>query len=128
VIPTFMTAKAKLKDQIDTNINVFALVLWDPLPKRRDPSKNWCMLLAVASTRYSLVEGERIVRFVLTTQLHAFGGLARALFEEHPVEMTARAQRYGTKHTASHLVARDNLWVSGPDYQLTVGLVSLMWA
>ena len=27
------------------------------------------MLLNVASTRYSLVKGERIVRFVLTTQL-----------------------------------------------------------
>ena len=93
----------------------FALVLWDPLTKRKDPSKNWCMLLIVASTRYSLVKGERIVRFVLTTQLHAFAWLARALFQEHPAEMTARAQRYGTKQTASHLLGRD--------YKLTLGLV-----
>ena len=28
------------------------------------------MLLFAAHTRYSLVKGERIVRFVLTTQLH----------------------------------------------------------
>jgi hypothetical protein len=29
------------------------------------------MLLIVANTRYSLVKGERIVRCVITTQLHA---------------------------------------------------------
>jgi hypothetical protein len=104
-----------MNDQIETNINFLALALWDPLTKRRDPSKNWCMLLVVASTRYSLVKGERIVRFVLTTQLHALEWLARAQFQEHPAEMANRAQRYGTKRTASHLVGRD--------YKLTFGLV-----
>jgi hypothetical protein len=41
--------------------------------------------------------------------------LARAQFQEHPAEMANRAQRYGTKRTASHLVGRD--------YKLTFGLV-----
>jgi len=63
--------------------NVFHFGLWGTLKQRMDPSKNWCMLLmllCVASTRYSLVKGERIVRFVLTTQLHALQMLARVLF------------------------------------------------
>ena len=38
-------------------------------PPRRIPSKIRRMLLVAASTRYSLVKGERIVRFVLTAQL-----------------------------------------------------------
>ena len=33
-------------------------------------SKNWCMPFWAVSTRYSLVKGERIVRFVLTAWLH----------------------------------------------------------
>jgi hypothetical protein len=37
--------------------------------KGRNPSKNRRMPLDVASTRYSLVKGERIVRFVLTARL-----------------------------------------------------------
>jgi hypothetical protein len=36
---------------------------------RRDPSKNSRMPLFAARTRYSLVKGERIVRFVLTAWL-----------------------------------------------------------
>jgi hypothetical protein len=47
---------------------------------RRDPSKNWRMPLFAASTRYSLVKGERIVRSVLTAWLRdllskSLGGL-----------------------------------------------------
>jgi hypothetical protein len=35
-----------------------------------NPSKNWCMPLGAASTRYSLVKGERIVRSVPTAWLY----------------------------------------------------------
>jgi hypothetical protein len=42
-----------------------------PSQKEKTPSKNKRMLLCMAHTRYSLVKGERIVRFVRTTQLRA---------------------------------------------------------
>ncbi len=38
----------------------------------REPSKNWRTPLYAASTRYSLVKGERIVRTVLTARLRGF--------------------------------------------------------
>jgi len=37
--------------------------------KRRAATKNWDMPLFVPCARYSLVKGERIVRFVLSTRL-----------------------------------------------------------
>ena len=40
--------------------------------QRMVPSKNRRMLLLAASTRYSLVKGERIVRSVLTAQLRGY--------------------------------------------------------
>ena len=43
-----------------------------PSPKEDGPYKNYGMMIIMACTRYSLVKGERIVRFVLTTQLSAF--------------------------------------------------------
>ena len=41
-------------------------------PQGKEPSKNKRMPLIAARTRYSLVKGERIVRFVLTARLRAF--------------------------------------------------------
>ena len=38
--------------------------------RRSNSSKNRCMPFSIESTRYSLVKGERIVRFVLSTWLH----------------------------------------------------------
>jgi len=42
------------------------------------------MPLSVESTRYSLVKGERIVRFVLTTWLREFLGKERAFIYTTP--------------------------------------------
>jgi len=42
------------------------------LTMKQGPSKKRRMPLGVESTRYSLVKGERIVRFVLTTWLRDF--------------------------------------------------------
>jgi hypothetical protein len=50
------------------------LILLGLSQKEKAPSKNKRMLLFVARTRYSLVKGERIVRFVLTTQLRTLSG------------------------------------------------------
>jgi hypothetical protein len=62
-------------------------------PQREEmPSKNKRMLLSAASTRYSLVKGERIVRYVLTAQL-------RELQQPHPtlLNSSAPATAYLTK-------------------------------
>ena len=44
------------------------MICWG-IPQGTAPSKIGVCCLKVASIRYSLVKGERIVRFVLTTQL-----------------------------------------------------------
>ncbi|KAF7803805.1 Mitochondrial chaperone BCS1 [Senna tora] len=49
------------------------------LPKRKSHSKNRRMPLLAASTRYSLVKGERIVRSVLTARLRACKSISRGL-------------------------------------------------
>jgi hypothetical protein len=78
--------------------NIFYSILWSPLTKRT-PSKNGCMLLIVASTRYSLVKGERIVRFVLTTQLHALTNKLGHCFKEPWWSGISVAQQYGINQT-----------------------------
>ena len=47
---------------------------------KRIPSKNRRMPVSAASTRYSLVKGERIVRFVLTARLRAYEETTRYHF------------------------------------------------
>jgi len=43
---------------------------------KRQPSKNRRMPLGTTSTRYSLVKGERIVRYVLIARLREFSSRA----------------------------------------------------
>ena len=58
------------------------LVLWGLDSIEINTSKNWCMPFWAASTRYSLVKGERIVRFVLTAWLHMLFLLVIATYKQ----------------------------------------------
>ena len=56
-------------------IKIGNLLRWfdrEPIHLWNGSSKNKCMPIWMGSTRYSLVKGERIVRFVLLTRLHYF--------------------------------------------------------
>jgi hypothetical protein len=61
------------------------------------PSKNKRMLLSAASTRYSLVKGERIVRFVLTAQLRAMDRPRPTLLNSSAPAAACFSKQCGTK-------------------------------
>ncbi len=56
-------------------------------------SKNWDMPLRVACARYSLVKGERIVRFALTTRLTIVEVCGSGIYNE---SIVFSGKRYGT--------------------------------
>ena len=52
--------------------------------QEEEPSKNKRMPLSAASTRYSLVKGERIVRSVFTARLRWLSRVVRLLYKGAP--------------------------------------------
>ena len=72
------------------------------------PSKNWRMPLYAASTRYSLVKGERIVRFVLTARLRALSNRLRLDFIVGLLASVALLIRCGTNLPQRQLYEQKN--------------------
>lgn len=66
-------------------LNKFQLDLLGSFLKEKYPSKIGVCCLITMSTRYSLVKGERIIRYVLTAQLHKFWVNSASLFISLPL-------------------------------------------
>lgn len=77
--------------------------------RKEKPSKNWRMPLFATRTRYSLVKGERIVRFVLTAWLREFCSVTTLQFYMTTTSNLLVLYRCGTLLVASLLISLSNI-------------------